>query len=71
MAQPVSTKAVLQPAKAAAMRTAPHAETRPPFPILAFLLAQNLSLKQITPTDNMRPKSDNAKRLHQCPRLKG
>ena len=47
-----------QPAKAAAMYTAPHAETRPPPPILPFLLAQNLSSKGIAPTDNMRPKSD-------------
>ena len=32
----------------------------PTSPILLFLLAQNLSSKQIAPTDNMRPKSDDA-----------
>ena len=51
----VPTKAFLQPAKAAAMCTAPRAETRPPPPTLPFLLAQNLSSKQIAPTDNMWP----------------
>ena len=60
MVQPVPTKAFLQPAKAAAMCTAPRAETRPPPPILPFLLAQNLSSKRIVPTDNMRPKLDDA-----------
>jgi len=34
--------------------------THPPPPIPPFLLAQNLSLKRIAPTDNMRPKSDDA-----------
>ena len=52
----VLTKALLQPAKAAAMCTVPRAETRPPPPIQPFLLAQNLSSKQIAPTDNMQPK---------------
>ena len=47
MAQPVPTKAFLQPAKAAAMCTALRAETRPPPPIPPFLLAQNLSSKRI------------------------
>ena len=51
MAKLVPTKAFLQPAKAAAMCTAPHAETHPPPPIPPFLLAQNLS----APTDNMWP----------------
>ena len=55
MAQPMPTKALLQPAKPAAMCTAPHAETCPPPPILPFLLAQDLSSKWIVPTDNMRP----------------
>ena len=41
MAQPVPAKAFPQPAKAAAMYTAPHAETHPPPPIPPFLLAQN------------------------------
>ena len=36
MAQPVPTKAFLQPAKAAAMCTAPRAETLPPPPITPF-----------------------------------
>ena len=44
------------PAKAAAVCTAPHAETRPPPPISPFLLAQNLSSKRIAPSDNMQPK---------------
>ena len=51
--QSVPTKAFLQPAKAAAMCTATHAGTRPPPPIPSFLLVQNLSSKQIAPTDNM------------------
>ena len=54
------TKAFLQPAKAAAMCTAPRAEICPPPPITPFLLAQNLSSKWIAPTDNMQPKSDDA-----------
>ena len=53
MAKPVPTKAFLQPAKAAAMCTAPHAETCEPPPIPPFLLAQNLHSKQIVPSDNM------------------
>ena len=59
--QPVPTNAFLQPAKGAAMCTAPHAETCPPTPIPPFVLAQNLSSKRIAPTDNMRPKSDDTK----------
>ena len=46
MVQPVPTKAFVWSAKAAAMCTAPHAETRPPPPIPPFLLAQTLSLKK-------------------------
>ena len=71
MVQPVVTKAVLWPAKAAAMHMAPNAETRPPPLILPFLLAQNLhvSSKRIAPTDNKWSKLDNAKRHHQW--LKG
>ena len=34
--------------------------THPPPPYPPFLLAQNLSSKRIAPTDNMRPKSDDA-----------
>ena len=67
--QLVPTKAFLQPAKAAAMCTAPHTETRPPPPIPPGLLVQNLSSKRIAPTDNMRPKSDNTKWRHRW--LKG
>ena len=57
MAQPVSTKAFLQPAKTAAMCTVCHDNACPPLPIQPFLLAQNLSsTKQIAPTNNMWPK---------------
>ena len=66
MVHPVLTKAFLQPAKAAAVCTAPRAETCVPLPILPFLLAQILSSKRIAPTDNMRPKSDNAIWHHRC-----
>ena len=59
-----AVKAVLQPAKAAAMCAAPCAQTHPPPPIPLLLLAQNLSSKQIAPIDNMRPKSDDAKWRH-------
>ena len=45
------------------------AETRPPPPIRPFLLAQNLSLKWIAPTDNMRPKLHDKYTRHQW--LKG
>ena len=63
IAKPVPTKGFLQPAKAAAMFMAPHAETRPPLP---FLL---VSLKPIAPTDNMRPKLHDEYTHHQW--LKG
>ena len=56
MAKPVLTKVFLQAAKAAAMCTVLRAETRPPTPVPAFLLAQNLSSKRIAPTDNVQPK---------------
>ena len=56
----------LQPA---AMCTAPCAETRLPPPVLPFLLSQNLSSKQIVPTDNMRPKFHDKYTRHQW--LKG
>ena len=45
----------------AAMCTTPCAEIYQPTPIPPFLLAQNLSSKWIAPTDNMWPKSDDAK----------
>ena len=69
MLKPVPTKAFLQPAKAAAMCTAPRIETCPPPPIPPFLLAQNLSSKRIVPTDNMRPKFHDEYTHHQW--LKG
>ena len=69
MAKLVPNKAFLQPAKATAMCTAPHAETRPPPPIPPFLLAQNLSSKRIAPTDNMQPKLHDEYTRHQW--LKG
>ena len=50
MVQPVPTKAVLHPAKAAAMCTACHDYAHPHPPIPLFLLAQNLSSKRIVPT---------------------
>ena len=58
MPKPLLTKAFLQPAKAAAMCTAPRAETHPhsPIHIPPLLLVQNLSSKRIAPIDNMRPK---------------
>ena len=61
MVQSVPIRATLQPAK---VHTAFHAETCPPPPILSFLLAQNLSSKQILATDSEWPKSDNAKWYH-------
>ena len=67
--KPVPTKAFLQPAKAAAMCTAPRAETHLPPPIPPFWLAQNLSSKWIAPTDNMRLKLHNEYICHQW--LKG
>ena len=69
MAKPVPTKAFLQPAKAAAMCMALRAETRPSPPIPPFLLAQNLSLKRIVPTDNVQPKLHDEYTCHQW--LKG
>ena len=44
-----------------------HPELKPPIP--PFMLVQNLSSKRIAPTDNMRPKSDDAMWHHQW--LKG
>ena len=65
MTQPVPTKTFLQPAKAAAMCTAPHAENLPPPPIPPFLLVQNLSSKQIVPTDYMWPRLHDEYARHQ------
>ena len=43
-----------QPASATAICMAPRAETRTLPPVLPFLLAQNLSSKQIAPSDNCK-----------------
>ena len=53
MAQPVPTKAFLQSDKTAAMCMACHDYACPPPPISSFLLAQNLSSKQIVQTDDV------------------
>ena len=45
-----------------------HHPPNPPVP--PFPLVQNLSSKQIVPTDNLQPKTDNAKRHHQLLRVK-
>ena len=64
MAYPALTKAFLQADPTAAMHCHPEWCTHPPPPVPPFLLAQNLSSKQIAPTDNMRSKTDNTKRHH-------
>ena len=72
MAKPVPTKAFLQPAKAAAMCTAPHAETRPPPTYPTFFASAKpiyISSKQIAPTDNGWPKLHDEYSRHQW--LKG
>ena len=61
MVQSVPIRATLQPAQ---VHTAFHVETRPPPPILSFLLAQNLSSEQILATDSVWPKSNDAKWCH-------
>ena len=66
MLQPGQTKVVLYPAKAAAMSTA-----CPPPLIPPVLLAQNLSLKRILPTNNLQPKSGDAKKCHQWLKMTG
>ena len=48
-------KASLQAAATAAMHSQPERCTHPPPPVPAFLLAQNLSSKQIVPTDKTWP----------------
>ena len=60
----LSGKAVafLQAAATATMHCQAERWTHPPPPVPSFLLAQNLSSKRIAPTDNMWPKSDDAKR---------
>ena len=46
------------------MRMACHDYAHPPPPVPSFFLGQNLSSKRIVPTDNMWPKSDDAKKRH-------
>ena len=69
MAKPVPTKAFLQLAKAAAMCTALRDQPTHLPPIPPFLLVQNLSSKQIAPTDKVRPKLHDEYTRHQW--LKG
>ena len=51
MAQPGLTKGFLQLSPEAAMLPGPRVETRPPPPVPPFLLAQNLSPKDIAGSD--------------------
>ena len=69
MAHPALIRAFLRPGATAAMQCHPEGRTHPPPLVPPFLLAQNLSSKWITSTDNMRPKSDDAKKRHRW--LKG
>ena len=63
MPHSVLTRAFLQPAATAAMHSHPEGFTHPPpSPVHPFLLAKNLSSKRIASTDNMPPKSDDAKK---------
>ena len=61
---PGADQGFLQPAATAAMHCHPEGCTHPPPLVPPFLLVQNLSSKQIVPTDNMQPKSDDAKKRH-------
>ena len=58
MAKPV-------PTKTATVHCHPLGDTHPPPPVSLFLLAQNLSSKQITPTDNMQSKLNDEYTCHQ------
>ena len=60
---PTDNQDRLHQAKAVAMCMACHDYVHPP-PVPPFFLGQNLSSKWIVPTDNMRPKSDDAKKRH-------
>ena len=51
MAHPVLTKGILQLSPEAAMLPGPRVETHPPPPVPPFLLAQNLSPKDIARSD--------------------
>jgi len=57
MAHPVPTMAFLQPSPEVAMPFASFGCTHPPSPVLPFLLAQNLSPKDIGGSDIMSTKS--------------
>ena len=57
MAHPVPTKAYLQPSPEAAKLFAPFGYTHLPPPVPPFLLAQNLSLKDIATSDITSSKS--------------
>ena len=50
------TSPYLQAAATGTMHCQAERWNHPPPPILPFVLVQNLSLKRIVPTDNMRPK---------------
>jgi len=54
MAHPVLTKGFLELSPEAAMLPGPRVETHPPPPVPPFLLAQNLSLKDIARSDITR-----------------
>ena len=56
MALPVPTKSLLKTSPDAAMLFAPFGRTHPPPPVPTFLLAQNLSLKDIAGSDIMKLK---------------
>jgi len=51
MAHPVLTKGFLQLSPEATMLSGPRVETHPPPPVPSFLLAQNLSPKDIAGSD--------------------
>ena len=61
---PELTKDFLQAAANTAMHCQPELCTQSFSPLQHFLLVQNQSSKPIAPTDNMRPKSGDTKRLH-------
>ena len=59
MAHPVPTKGFLQPSPEVAMLFLPFGCTHTPPPVAPFLLAQNVSPKDITENDITSSKSDN------------
>ena len=52
------------------MHCQPEGYTHPPLPVPSFPLVQNLSSKQMAPTDNIWPKTDYAKRSSVAKRIK-